>query len=205
MIYTFESHPLDYCSSSIASLSSMASGSAGITIALGKVLRPRHAHTEVDDRWRDLVLQRSGQSPLAVVMHRQNARPGEHLMEYFVKLLNDHWTRIGKVDLTLWYNDKRMWETFARPSASLMYFSVTKFTPPYDLIFPKTVNYSPSMHHVSSGFLFHHSSSSPNQVSVPIKSAAISDVEQRTPHANVQRSGAEWHRSTRRFARNASP
>ena len=91
----------------------------------------------VDDRWRDLVLQRSGQSPLAVVMHRKNVHPGDHLMEYFVKLLNDHWTRIGKVDLTLWYSDKRMLETFARPAASLMYFSVRMFTPPHDLIFPK--------------------------------------------------------------------
>ncbi|KJA14640.1 hypothetical protein HYPSUDRAFT_48946 [Hypholoma sublateritium FD-334 SS-4] len=80
------------------------------------------------DQWRDLVLQRTGQSPLAVMLHRQKMPPGGHLSDYFMKLLDDQWTRIGKVDLSLWFNDIRMWETFARPAASLIFFSVSMFS-----------------------------------------------------------------------------
>ncbi|KAF8963583.1 hypothetical protein BDZ97DRAFT_1819427 [Flammula alnicola] len=81
---------------------------------------------QVDDKWRNEILLRSGESPLSVTGRVNDKDTG--LWRFFTStLLNDHWTRIRRLSINVkgtmaLLGDNEIGRAFSRPSQRLEYF-----------------------------------------------------------------------------------
>ncbi|KJA26513.1 hypothetical protein HYPSUDRAFT_36225 [Hypholoma sublateritium FD-334 SS-4] len=83
---------------------------------------------QTSDHWRDLILERTGESMLTVTGTGTTLnRLESSLIEFFLNLLNKHWKRIQELSVSLMCSKSdniRIWNTFSRPTENLKIFSM---------------------------------------------------------------------------------
>ena len=83
---------------------------------------------QISNHWRDLILERTGQSQLTVTGFEDSRdRPKSGLVEFTLNLLDKHWLRIQELSLSLTCSTSdniRIWSTFSHPTDNLKIFSV---------------------------------------------------------------------------------
>lgn len=84
---------------------------------------------QTSDSWRDLVLERTGKSPLSITGGRIAGLHSTHGISRFLKiLLDEHWARIQHLDLQMTMSKPSdyafLWKACSRPTDTLKVFSI---------------------------------------------------------------------------------
>ena len=79
------------------------------------------------DNWRELVLERTGDSMLSVTAVSAHRRmiPGSSIETFLVNLLDKHWARISEIDVSMHgldLQDARITRSFSQPAEKLRIF-----------------------------------------------------------------------------------